>query len=179
MERRDDKGRFLVGTEPGPGRKSSYDPAMDEQVFKLALLGMTDKEIAKFFDVTPETINNWKHDHPGFLQSLNAGRDQADAEVAKSLYRRATGMEVFEERLAHRNGVQEVVQVRKQIAPDPGAAALWLSIRQRKRWAQKVEDRDPEPIEGQDDNAGKDLRGLSNDELRAHIEDLQRKLEME
>ena len=32
-----------------------------EQVYKLALLGAIDKDLADFFDVTERTINNWKH----------------------------------------------------------------------------------------------------------------------
>lgn len=183
MEKRDEKGRFLVGTDPGPGRSSSYDPAMNEQAFKLALLGMTDKEIARFFGITEQTLNVWKHEHSGFYESLNAGRDKADAEVAKSLYRRATGTEVFEERLAHRNGVQEVVRVRKEIPPDPGAAALWLSIRQRRRWAQKVEDRDPPEIEGDENQheltASKPLQDATTDELEERLRILRARLEME
>ena len=67
MADRDEAGRFQPGHGlPGPGRQSLYDPSMNEQARKLALLGLTDGEIAEFFGVDESTINNWKISHPAF-----------------------------------------------------------------------------------------------------------------
>ena len=56
---------------PNPvGRPSKYDPdTMDEQVFKLCLLGATDEEMADFFNVALSTLNLWKKEHPEFSES--------------------------------------------------------------------------------------------------------------
>lgn len=75
MADRDEAGRFQSGHNlPGPGRPSVYDPSMAEQARKLALLGLTDAEIAEFFGVTEQTINNWKDEHPAFLRPSLLGK---------------------------------------------------------------------------------------------------------
>jgi len=73
------------------GRPSSYRPDYAGVVEKLCLLGARDADLARAFDVSESTIDNWKAAHPEFLAALKAGRELADAEVANSLYRRAIG----------------------------------------------------------------------------------------
>lgn len=139
MGDRDEQGRFLEGhASGGPGRSSLYEPAMNDQARKLALLGLTDIEIAEFFGVTERTINNWKDEYPAFFQSLNAGKIQADAEVADSLYRRAVGeVIVVERREKTSSGEFETIRLSQQIPADPGAAKLWLTNRQGRLWREK------------------------------------------
>lgn len=134
-------GRYLVGhSEAGPGRDSLYDPSMNDAARKLALLGLTDKEIAAFFGVTEKTLNNWKNEHPAFFQSLNDGKVMADAEVAESLYRRAKGEVVFvERRVKTKEGEYEIIRLSQQVPADPGAAKLWLTNRQSQIWRDKHE----------------------------------------
>lgn len=140
-ENRDSEGRFLVGhTQPGPGRDSAYDPSMNEMARKLALLGLTDEEMADFFGVTERTLNNWKTNYPAFFQSLMAGKTIADAQVADSLYRRATGEVVFiEKRVKTDDGKYEIVRLSQQVPADPGAAKLWLTNRRGQNWRDKQE----------------------------------------
>ncbi|PHM57014.1 terminase [Xenorhabdus sp. KK7.4] len=78
-------------------RPTKYQEAYAEQARKLCLLGYTDKELADFFEVSESTLNNWKHDHPGFLESLKKGKQVADGEVAAKLFHRATGYEHAED----------------------------------------------------------------------------------
>lgn len=141
---RDEAGRFQPGHNlPGPGRPSNYDSSMNDQARKLALLGMTDAEVGKFFGVDERTINRWKDDHPGFCQSLNEGKVAADANVAESLYKRATGEFVeFQKAYKAENGQVEVVTLKAWQPGDPGAAKLWLTNRQPAKW------RDKQVIEG-------------------------------
>lgn len=138
MADRDDKGQFLPAHSiPGPGRDSLYDVAMNDQVRKLALLGLTDAEMAEFFGVDERTFNNWKNEYPAFFQSLHEGKTVADANVADSLYKRATGEHVQIEK-AYRNkttGEVEIVKVMTFIPGESGAAKLWLTNRRRQNWA--------------------------------------------
>lgn len=123
---------------PGPGRNSLYDPEMNDMVRKLALLGLTDKEMADFFGITERTFNNWKNEYPAFFHSLNEGKTIADANVADSLYKRATG-EIVEIEKAYRNkttGEVELVKVKTYIPGESGAAKLWLTNRRRQNWAE-------------------------------------------
>jgi len=123
------------------GRPTDYREEYAEQARKLCLLGATDKELADFFHVEEKTINNWKAAHPGFLQSIVRGKDLADAEVAASLYKRATGMTVKETRMSG-GGDDEgpaAVETIKEIPPDTQAASLWLRNRQAAKWRDKTE----------------------------------------
>ena len=139
MADRADSGRFEPGHNlPGPGRPSDYDPAMNDQAFKLALLGMTDAEIAEFFGVAVSTFYLWKKRHPAFSEAVNAGGVQADADVASSLYRRAMGEVVYvEKRVKNDDGGYEVIRLSQQVPSDPGAAKLWLTNRQPGKWRDK------------------------------------------
>lgn len=162
---RSEAGRFLPAhTEPGPGRDSLYDPAMNDQARKLALLGLTDEEVAEFFGIHVATIYRWKNEYPAFCEALNAGKVAADANVAESLYKRATG-EFIEFQKAYKNretGAVEVVTLKQWTPGDPGAAKLWLTNRQPTKWRDKqaveVSGKDGGPIQTEDVSAADVLR---------------------
>lgn len=125
---------------PGPGRNTSYQPEYAEQARKLCLLGHTDIEMADFFGVSEKTIYNWKHAHPAFLQATIDGKTVADAEVANSLYKRATGEEVQLEKVVKASdGSYEAVRYKSYIPGDANAAFKWLMNRRSKDWREKSE----------------------------------------
>lgn len=132
------KGKALAIPVPGPGRKSLYLPEYADQARKLCLLGATDAELADFFMVTEQTVNNWKNAHPAFFESIRAGKIQADANVADSLYRRATGEHVTMEKvMKNSDGVFEAVRYQSYIPGDPAAAYRWLVNRRRQNWSEQ------------------------------------------
>jgi len=122
------------------GRPRKYEgDKTDTQVYKYALLGLTDKEMANLLDITVSTFNKWKTDFPTFSESINDGKDKADAEVASKLHQRAIGVEWEEEQaIKVKRGINneeiEKIKVKKRLPPDVGAINSWLSNRQRKRW---------------------------------------------
>jgi len=127
---------------PGPGRNSLYREDYADQAFKLCLLGATDEELADFFGVSIATIYNWKNEHPAFLEATIAGKIKADAEVAHSLYRSATGHEMTAEKVVKLDdGKFEAIRYKRYIPGDPGAAFKWLANRRRQNWSdtQRVE----------------------------------------
>jgi hypothetical protein len=125
---------------PGPGRDSKYRTEFNERARKLCLLGATDKELAEFFEVCEATINNWKTQFPAFLESIKAGKIAADAEVADSLYRRATGEYVFVERaMKTAAGDHQVISLRQFVPGDVQAQRLWLLNRSKINWRDKQE----------------------------------------
>lgn len=142
MANRDKKGKYLTGHAiSGPGRDSLYDPSMNDQARKLALLGLTDEEMAKFFGVSKPTFYQWQKDNPAFLYSVNEGKVSADANVAESFYKRATG-EMVEVEKAHINkttGEIEIIKVKQYIPGDAGAALNWLKNRRSEKWRDKTE----------------------------------------
>lgn len=121
------------------GRPRIYQEIYNEQVEKLCKLGATDKEIADFFEVTEQTINNWKNDFPEFFESIKAGKIQADANVAQALYHRAIGYEHKDVDI--RVVDKEIVETEliKYYPPDPTAGIFWLKNRRSKEWRDKQE----------------------------------------
>lgn len=125
-------------THPG-GRPTLYQDSMCEQAEKLCLLGATDIQIADFFGVTEQTINNWKHEHPEFFESLKRGKLDADAKVAESLYNRALGYSHAEDDIKVCDKDIVITPTVKHYPPDTTAAIFWLKNRQSKKWRDKVE----------------------------------------
>lgn len=139
------------------GRPTEYREEYNEQVEKLCKLGATDKEIADFFNVTEQTINNWKSDFPAFFESIKKGKIVADAEIADSLYHRAKGyshdaVKIFptggETKDKEGNVIKGplLVPYVEHYPPDTTAAIFWLKNRRGKikheegqRWADKQE----------------------------------------
>jgi hypothetical protein len=148
------------------GRPTEYKPEYCVQVEKLCKLGATDKEIADFFDIDEATVNRWKLDYPEFCESVKRGKIWADAEVAHSFHKRATGYkydEVTYEKIGESEGMKvddegdiEATKkeaykrkvVTKEVPPDGGAALNWLKNRQKDKWRdkQEVDLRTPEGV---------------------------------
>jgi DNA-binding XRE family transcriptional regulator len=93
-------------------RPTDYREEHCVKAFGFALLGYTDAQLAKYFNVSEQTLNTWKKKHPEFLESLKAGKDEADSAVVNSLYEKALG-------------------------GDTTAMIFWLKNRQRFTWRDK------------------------------------------
>lgn len=124
---------------PG-GRPSKYRPEMCDMVFKLCLLGATDERMADILEIDIATFNRWKNDYPEFCEALKAGKEDADAKVAQSLYNRALGYTGKKTVTANINGeITDVRVVDEYVGPDTTAAIFWLKNRQRGKWRDKQE----------------------------------------
>lgn len=110
-----------------------------EVAFKLALLGAKDEEVANVLGISPRTLARWKDSQPEFAQALQRGKEQADANVAHALYRRAIGYYHDDVDIKVVSG--EIVQttIVKHYPPETVAAIFWLKNRQREKWRDKVE----------------------------------------
>lgn len=121
------------------GRPSKYQPEFAEQALKLCRLGATDKELADFFQVNEDTVNEWKRVHPEFSESLKDGKALADAEVADKLFKRATGYEHKAVKIsANPNGDEHVTEYVERYPPDTTAAIFWLKNRRPDLWRDKT-----------------------------------------
>lgn len=140
------------------GRPTDYRPEMVEQVEKWSWLGATNDKMAEFLNVTVTTFKMWMNTYPDFAAAVKKGREDADAAVIKSLYRRATGYsctEIVEDHTKARP-VQEGLEVdeegdlevnvenkptirvtKKEIAPDPISMIFWLKNRRPDEWRDK------------------------------------------
>ena len=121
------------------GRPTRYREEYCDQAYRLCLLGYTDKELADFFGVKEQTINNWKHAHKEFFESLKAGKAEADSHVIDSLYKRATGYEHDEVHFTAHDGKVIQTPYKKHYSPNPTSMIFWLKNRQPEKWRDKQE----------------------------------------
>jgi DNA-binding XRE family transcriptional regulator len=121
---------------PTIGRPTRYQDDYAEQAYRLCLMGATDQQLADTFGVSEQTINTWKKKHPNFLESLNKGKEFADALVAESLYKSAMGLHKISEEVNTDGGV---ITLERTIPPNTSAQIFWLKNRQPKKWKDKVE----------------------------------------
>lgn len=122
------------------GRPSKFRPEFVEQARKLSMLGMTDAEMAKFFEVKEQTLNNWKIDYPEFFESLKEGKVLADGNVVASLYHRALGYSHPEDDIRAIAGEVVITPTIKHYPPDTTACIFWLKNRQPEKWREKPAD---------------------------------------
>lgn len=105
----------------------------------MAKLGATDREIAEELGIAERTLHRWKHTHKDLCQSLKLGKDEADARVEQSLYRRATGYTYDSEKLFAPAGTRKVLRaaIIEHVPPDVTACIFWLKNRKRAEWRDK------------------------------------------
>lgn len=131
-----------VGNKGG-GRESLYKPQYAKQAFNLALLGATDEDLGRSFDVTATTIIKWRKTFPDFDSALRAGKEEADAKVVASLFERATGYKHKSKKIFQNNGRIIEAPFIEHFPPDVTAIQFWLKNRQPLKWRDK-------PLESQD-----------------------------
>lgn len=123
-------------------------------VFYLALLGMTDAQMAVVFDISVQTFMVWKNKFPSFMEAIKKGKEQADAQMVYSLYQAGIGYEHESEQIFcakekiydQVNGktvlVKEIPKIVrapfiKKYPPNVKAALRWLEIRQPAVWSNR------------------------------------------
>ena len=129
------------------GRPTDYKPEYNNLAFRLCLLGVTDKELAAFFEVSEATINNWKIAHPEFLESIRNGKENADMTIVQNLYHSAQDKIVIEQQAIKCKEVTwndkgkrveketvEIVNIEKTIPADFRSMQFWLKNRKSDKW---------------------------------------------
>ncbi len=102
---------------------------------ELAMLGMTDKQLADVLKVDVRTVDNWKKDAQ-FVSVLKKGKLIADNEIIKSLYKSGIGYEyeeVKQEGVKDEDGkivTKTITKTKKHQAPVPASMIFWLKNRQ-------------------------------------------------
>ena len=142
------------------GRPSSFKPEYTEQVEKLCKLGTTDRDLCLLFNISPQTIDNWKKTHPEFFLALMRGKQEADLNVAEAMYRNATGYDYYEEqavklretsyvggKVSNVREYVEIVMVKRHQPADTTAQIFWLKNRRPDLWRDvKRIDSEPEMV---------------------------------
>lgn len=135
--------------QPTVGRPTKYQPAFAEQARKLALLGQSDAKIAEFFGVAESTLHLWKIQHIEFSECLAAGKEQADADVAATLYKTALGGAKIVEVREEPDGDGNIIQKRiiRELPPSVGAQKYLLACRHPDKWRESLRVENARPPE--------------------------------
>jgi hypothetical protein len=128
-----------MGASGTVARPSKFNANHCQYAENLAMLGATDADLARAFDVAESTINLWKKEHPEFSESLKRGKDEADACVGQRLFQRATGYSHEDCHVSNFQGQITVTPLVKHYPPDTTAAIFWLKNRRPDLWRDKVE----------------------------------------
>jgi hypothetical protein len=73
------------------GRPTKIDTINLEEVEKYGGLGFTDEETAYMLGICRATLKSYKKNNEEFLAALKRGKDLADSNVLRALYKKATG----------------------------------------------------------------------------------------
>lgn len=133
------KAKPPVPAKKPHGRPTKYKQEYDDMAYKMALLGITDQQMADCFGVGLATFYRWQDAHITFRESVIRGKVPADSTVAASLYHRANGYSHPEIDIKVINGEIVKTEITKHYPPDTAAAFIWLKNRQPKHWRDKME----------------------------------------
>ena len=135
-----------------------FKPEFNEQVERLCKLGVTDNEVAKFFNVGWSTVQKWKKTHPEFFEALQRGKLEADTEVAASLFKMANGFTYQQEQLVKKRHSKtdkkgntqtwetiERVYVEQHSLPNPTSIIFYLKNRRPDLWRDVQHIKNPKP----------------------------------
>lgn len=118
--------------------------------------GLTDAQIAAKIGISSTTFYRWQQEHEEFREALKNGKAPVDTKVENALLKRALGysytetttdFELIDTGRVDEEGkpimekkIKNVRSVRREVAPDVGAAAFWLKNRRPDRWRDKREE---------------------------------------
>ncbi len=125
-----------------------------ERVRRLAEEGLSDEEIAIASEIEMSTFRLWKRMHPDFAEALGLGRENADYDIVRALYKKATGYNVAVDKTYKLKRVEFDPETGKKIREyeelatgvdtahvpaDLRAEIFWLKNRQPERWSDRPE----------------------------------------
>jgi hypothetical protein len=116
------------------GAPSKFTPTMQKIAAAAYKYGATDAQVAEELGVSDTTIYNWKVKHPEFFATQRENKDLADSKVEKSLFERACGYSVPEEKVFCNGGEITTHMSRKHYPPETTACIFWLKNRKPDDW---------------------------------------------
>jgi hypothetical protein len=127
----------MPGHHESGGRKFDLDV-----ITNYFLLGATSQEVAFFLGLDPEDFEFLVRHDAILRAAVERGTVLADALVAQSLFRRATGYAGREAKVMKVGEEIRVVEFTQYYQPDVTAATTWLARRRPDIWGPKVEGRE-------------------------------------
>ncbi len=110
----------------GPGRPTKLDDFMLELAEKAGKAGLIDEQVATMLGIAVSTYYAWLKDHPEFSEALKRGMTDPAARVRMSLYQRAIGYNVPEEKVFLHEGKPVRVATFRHVVASDTALIFWL-----------------------------------------------------
>ena len=128
------------------GRPTPYRDEYVELAQRLVYLNAncTNEDLAKVFQVSGDTFQQWLVAHPAFSEAIAQAKRPADAQVANALLRRALGQKVRKQVVVKvKTGAIEhieLIETWEELPGDVTAQSLWLRNRASAIWKAQPED---------------------------------------
>lgn len=122
------------------GRPVKYKSSFAERATDLCMLGLTNEELADRFGVEGPTIGMWIAQIPEFAAAIYAGREGADADIARAMYQSARGYAHEHDEIKvvsmgdNRGSEIQIVPTIKRYPPNDRMATLWMANKQKRRF---------------------------------------------
>jgi len=128
--------RSVTG-KAAPASASKYRPEYARMGYEIALLcRASEQDLARIFDVSRGTIQNWKRDFPEFAKEVERGKDLTDAKVTASLVERCLGYSHKDVHITSYKGEVTTTDIIKHYPPETTAIKFWLTNRQKEHWTE-------------------------------------------
>ncbi len=121
------------------GRPTKFKEEYIEQAVRLAKIGTTNEKMAEFFQVNESTLYKWMNENETFSKAINESKVHSDDAIVNSLFNKALGYTLWEEKEEETQDGFKKVKVKKQVAGDTTAMIFWLKNRRPAEWREKQE----------------------------------------
>jgi hypothetical protein len=129
-----DKVKYQLPELLEKAQAGEYTPAMLPLIQRMAMLGMTDAEIASWLGVAPGTFRRYCLIYPELTEVLKAGKDISDNFVERSLYMKAIGYSYKTTKHMVVDKMIQQVEEEVHVQPSTSAAIFWLKNRRPDAW---------------------------------------------
>lgn len=119
------------------GQPTKLTHTMAAHIDMLSRRGFTDLEISQIKNISESTLTKWKQ-NPEFFTFLKRAKTQADGNVSRSLYERATGYTCDDVVVTNFQGCVTLTPIKKHYPPDVTAGIFWLKNRDSDSWKDRV-----------------------------------------
>jgi len=120
-------------------KSSEYQDIFAAHVYKLLNLGVDNKGIAQFLEVSEDLLNEWRNTIPDIFEAFKQGEKNQNDQVTASLFKRAVGFSYMEKSTEVSNGMFKEKTTLKTVLPETNAAKFWLLNREPEKWKENTE----------------------------------------
>ena len=118
----------------GRGRPTDYKDEYVEVARRLCVIGLTDQQIADYFETSRWTLKRWQIAHPDFCSAMVRSRDEETRMIRNSLSLVASGYSRMEKKdfvLSLGGNQGSYIKTKKRIKhfePNVTAALRWMEV---------------------------------------------------